>query len=311
MSKFSSNDFYHQLMEEGISPSTRRAHKRDEAYFWQWVLTHYGLSMNYPIEREVLIEFILYHLQGKTGKVLRVTTLRRYLASLSAEHNKRGVTNTCRHEQIKLLLRRAKVAQQTTPVKKQAITQSLLNRLTENCEDTLRGKRDKSLLLVSFSSGGRRREELSNLLIEDITSVSNGYQLLLRKSKTDQTAKGKQVPVTGEAAEALTTWLHALNETSGYLFRAIDRHGNIGDRISGHSINAIVKSRLECIGVDAIPYGSHSLRSGFMTEACNQGIALPVAMAISGHTSFEVAASYYRDSEVTQNPAAYLLGGHP
>ena len=301
--------FYHQLIDEGIAPSTRRAHIRDEAYFWQWALTHFGLHKSYPIERNVLIEFILMHLQGKEGKALRVTTLRRYLASLSSEHNKRGVENTCRHEQIKLLLRRARVAQNNTPVKKHAITQTLLNRLTASCDNSLRGKRDKAILLVSFSSGGRRRAELSNLLIEDITTLDNGYQILIRKSKTDQTSKGKVVPVIGEAADALTVWLHALDDTSVFLFRAIDRHNNIGERISGHSINEIVKARLDTIGVDSKPYGSHSLRAGFMTEACNQGIALPVAMSLSGHSSMEVAASYYRDSEVHQNPAAYLLGG--
>jgi len=45
-----------------------------------------------------------------------------------------------------------------------------------------------------------------------------------------------------------------------------------------------------------------------MTEASNQGIALPVAMALSDHTGFEVAASYYRDSENTQNSCGILAG---
>lgn len=300
--------FYHHLIEEGIAPSTRRAHRRDEAYFWQWALMHFGIAKHYPIERKILIEFILMHLQGGEGKALRVTTLRRYLASLSSEHNKRGVDNTCRHEQIKLLLRRARVAQATRPAKKQAITQSLLTQLISSCDDSLKGIRDKAILLVSFASGGRRRSELSNFLIEDIKSTHNGYQLLIRKSKTDQSAKGKVVPVTGEAADAISQWLNVIGESEGYLFRSIDRHNNIGAKISGHSINALVKARITMIGLDHSPYGSHSLRAGFMTEACNQGIALPVAMALSGHSSMEVAASYYRESEVHQNPAAYLLG---
>lgn len=299
--------FYNDLIEQGIAPSTRRAHQRDKAYFWQWVMTYLNETKTYPVKQTWLVAFLLWHLDYTNGHPLKVATLRRYLASLSEAHTARGMDNPCRDAQVKLILRRARVAQRHhVPEQKQAITFSLLTQMLASCDDSLKGARDKALLLVAFRSGGRRRSELANMQVDELQTDSQGYRWRLRFHKTDQNGQGLVVPIYDAAAVALTAWLNQAGIVEGPVFRSINRHAQVGQRLSGHSINTIVKSRLMAVGVNPAHYGAHSLRAGFLTEACQQGIALPVAMRLSGHRSVEVASGYYRHHELTMNPAAYL-----
>src|SRR5258708_6806480 len=47
------------------------------------------------------------------------------------------------------------------PAKKDALTRDLLEQLLQTCDDSLRGRRDRALLLFAWSSGGRRRSEVA------------------------------------------------------------------------------------------------------------------------------------------------------
>lgn len=51
-------------------------------------------------------------------------------------------------------------------------------------------------------------------------------------------------------------------------------------------------------------FSAHGLRSGYLTEAGRQGVALPEAMQQSLHRSVQQAASYYNDVERGQGRAA-------
>ena len=93
--------------------------------------------------------------------------------------------------------------------------------MLETCDDTLVGVRDRAVLLVGFTSSGRRRDELAKLRIEDLSKVGGGYLLYLRKSKTDQGGKGFEVPIQGQAATALSAWLVQCGIRSGAPFRGI------------------------------------------------------------------------------------------
>jgi starvation-inducible outer membrane lipoprotein len=48
------------------------------------------------------------------------------------------------------------------------------------------------------------------------------------------------------------------------------------------------------------------LRSGYLTEAARQGVALPEAIQQSQHRSVQQAASYYNEAERAQGRAARL-----
>jgi integrase len=120
-----------------------------------------------------------------------------------------------------------------------------------------RGVRDRALLLVGFG-GALRRSELVALDVEDIEFSDRGLTLNIRRSKTDQEARGCKVGVPKGRAEstcaatALKQWIEFAGITSGPIFRNINRHGTVGlSRLTAQSVALIVKerclkARLEC-----------------------------------------------------------------
>ena len=286
---------FEQWIEAGTAKSTRRAYDRDIAYFWRWIekyLPHQ--KKQYPVTSEVVIQFCLYHLSENSPKQLKVSTLRRYLASVSVGHKEAGYASPTTNDQVKLLLKRAKSARVERPQQKAAITRDILDKMLATCDETLIGVRDRALLLVAFCSGGRRRSEIANLTTNDITKTKYGYLITLAKSKTDQEADGFTVPISGDAALALKQWLVKSGIRGGNIFRGIKSDLTLYNGITGNSIYKIVKKRIKLIGLDERIYGAHSLRAGFITESVNSGKTIYETMQYSGHRDPETAQSYIR-----------------
>lgn len=285
---------FDQWIEQGTAMSTRRAYGRDVKYFWQWMQSHLCQSETYPATHSDVIQFCLYHLKADSPAYLKVSTLRRYLASLSIAHKEMGLESPTAHPQVKLLLKRAKAARIERPEQKAAITQDILDQMLATCDNSLLGVRDKALLMLAFYSGGRRRSEIVNLTHNDITKTKEGYLLFLRKSKTDQDANGFTVPLSGEAAAALKAWLLKSGIREGQLFRGIKSNLTLYHAITGSGIYKIVKKRMALAGFDEQHFSPHSLRAGFMTESVINGKTIYEAMLYSGHKDPITAQRYIR-----------------
>ena len=80
-----------------------------------------------------------------------------------------------------------------------------------NCE-TLKGKRDRALLLFGFASA-MRRSELVGLQMDDIEDTDRGLLVTLRRSKTDQ---------EGDEKATALPYLGTLINTTICLCRIID-----------------------------------------------------------------------------------------
>lgn len=165
---------YKQALQAGTSTSTRRAYTRDVTYYWVWAKTRLRRRQyRYPIRVDDAMTFILDHTGSMPKKVqmalveagfrkgtgpLKVSTIKRYLASLSVAHNEAGKPSPMLDDRVKLLLRRLRNANANEAAqKKQAITSEILKEMLAVCDKSLTGKRDKALLMVGFASGGRRR----------------------------------------------------------------------------------------------------------------------------------------------------------
>ena len=290
---------YEAILNNGTAQSTRRAYTRDIRCFFQWA----DRPESYPVTEETVIAFILDKLT-----MLRISTLRRYLSSLAVAHQKRGLDSPTQSAAVKLLLRRACATQRHLPShKKAAITQEVLTTLLATCDDSLRGLRDKALLMVGFAAGGRRRNELANLRIEHLSTIEGGYLIHIPSSKTDQTGQGHDVALLGKPAQALRTWLLRSGVREGYVFRGIRNNGHLNDSLCGRSINIIVKRCAQLAEFDEKRFGAHSLRAGFITEASRQNIPLTEIMQLSGHKSSNVAQSYIREGTLLRNRASHLF----
>lgn len=205
---------------------------------------------------------------------------------------------------------------------KRAVTRDILDRLTATCAtDRLADTRDLAILLLAFASGGRRRSEVARLRIEQLCDEPAApldptdpksptlpcVSVQLGRTKTGDADDEGRVFLVGPPVEALREWLERADIKKGPIFRAIDRWEAIEERaLTPQSINLIVKRRCGMAGLDPREFAAHGLRSGYLTEAARQGIALPEAMQQSQHRSVQQAASYYNEAERAQGRAARL-----
>ncbi len=315
------------ILEAGIADNTRRAYAGDIRYFWAWARLALGFVEAYPVSLGVLVRFITDHIEGlpepldaalvAEGAKARpgthsMATVSRRLAALSVAHEAQGVENPVQLPQIRALMasaRRGRARQGLGPQKKRAATLDVLEAMLATCADDLRGIRDRALLLFAFASGGRRRSEVAAATVENLSPVPGGFLYRIPWSKTDQQGAGREVPVLGRAAVALQAWLEAAEIVAGNLFRAVDRSGGLGAKLSEKAVARIVKKRAQLAGLDAEKFAAHSLRSGFVTEAGRKGVSRNDAMALTGHKSSAVFDGYYEAGAVAKNKAARLADG--
>jgi integrase len=311
------------FISASIPDNTRRAYLGDIQYFTKWleVVSPGGL---WPLSEGVILKFIFHHLEEMPLEIENtlieqgwkrsrgqhaVATVKRRLISLSILHKMNKKKDPCVSQKIKALLSAMEKAKGKQK-KSKAITKSVLDNLLKTCcEGSLIDIRDKAILLFGFSSGGRRRSEISDAEFDNLQeNVEGDFVYHIEKSKTDQKGKGRDVPIKGIAAIALRAWLLASGITNGKLFRSVSKGSQIGEKITDVDVNRVVKKRCEMAGYDRTQYSAHGLRRGFVTEAGKQGCPLGDTMALTGHRSVPIAMQYYESGAVINNKAANLFG---
>lgn len=309
------------------SMHTLRALNGDLEYIQAWHLLRFGGHLKIPLSPEAVQFFITDH-RGKMDPELdrqliaggwkqkpgphAVNTISRRLASISRIHRK-CAENPCSHPLVKKTwsqIRKKAREDGDWVQRKKALTKEILDRLVSTCDESLIGIRDRSLLLVGFASGGRRRSELVKMLADHLRKVRYGYEIHLPGSNSETTVVKRNVPILGEAGQSLEGWLQITAITKGPLFRSISRHGRIGTGfLPANTVSRVVKKRALLAGYsksEVKSFGAHSLRAGFITECGRRGISRKDAMALSGHKTHRMFYHYYPPGTPVSNPAAKL-----
>ena len=162
---------------------------------------------------------------------------------------------------------------------KDALDRDALVATMEPIPDDLRGLRDQALLLIGFAAA-LRRSEIASLDVSDVVCVPEGVVITLAKSKTDQLGEGARIAIPRPdrggvcPVRALAAWIAASSD-EGPLFRAIDRHGRIGGRLSGRAVAETIRAR--AIGPNI---GGHFFRRGAATQAHRHGHGLRAIMRL-------------------------------
>jgi len=314
------------IIRSGIAENTLKSYHKDLKYFWTWARIRSGREEYYPIEPELVLQFLTDHfclipsnvedemirlgVKKKKGP-LKYATIKRRLFTISAFHTKQGLPNPCKHRlviEVMSKARKAMILQGIEIEKKAPAVKNIITKLVATCNsDSLVDLRDKAIILLGFSSGGRRRSEIANFRVTDLEKVHNGYTIRMYHSKSDFSGIPKTFPVIGQSGIALTEYLEAVGITTGPLFRNISRHGTVHDGLSGIGIHQIVKKRCQMAGLDEKLFGSRSLRSGFVTECINQGIGLHEIKKLTNHSSFKSLEDYAIGVSVIDSPAAKIL----
>ena len=283
------------------SPATRRAYASDFALFATWCRGGRGVE---PLG--VSPDLVGAYLAGQTLAGVKPSTLTRRLAAIGYAHKLAGLPSPTGHEAVRAVLRgiRRTVGAATAP-KAPATADRIADMLAAVPTDTLRGKRDRALLLLGFA-GAFRRSELVALEVADLTFQVDGMLVLIRRSKADQEGQGQTIAIPRGShlrpVAALQDWLHAAEITAGPVFRRVDRHGKARGPLTGQSVALIVKQRAKTAGLDPEMLSAHSLRSGFLTSAAEAGADVLKMMEVSRHRRVDTLQGYVR--------RANLLVGH-
>lgn len=227
------------LLAEGESANTVRSYQSALRYWAAWYWLRYRQTIALPVPVAAIQQFVVDHVQRKTASGLEASlppthdqalvdggfkgklgppalaTVLHRLSVLSKAHQIRGVTNTVQDAKVRDLVaksRRAYAKRGVVPDKKAALTLEPLQAMLATCDDSLRGLRDRALLLFAWSSGGRRRSEVTDATMENTRRIGErAFSFTLLHSKTNQTGTQRadsEKPILDAAADALAKWIN-------------------------------------------------------------------------------------------------------
>lgn len=283
MNKNTANELLNQTlkrMDGAYADSTTRAYRVDFEHFIK-----YCEELNespLPATPETICLYIKSLIQDGRSSA----SIRRVMAGMTTIHKLNRFSDPTKDPDVILEIRR--MHRKIGRYQKQAfgITGEILEKLLLATEAGNRGARDRALLLVAYDTMCRR-SELVSLLIEDIryseTNAVTKASVLIRKSKTDQLAKGRRLNLSQQATEAINLWLERLrNPKEGQLFKGINRGQRITGSLGSGQISRIYKRLARRAGLSKElieQISGHSLRVGHAQDMVNSGESMPMIMS--------------------------------
>lgn len=294
------------------APNTLRAYRADWKLFEAWANDR-GLC---PLPASPATAALYAASCAKAGQ--KISTIERKLVSLSRAHKLAGHESPTSSAELREVVKGIRRNLGTATTQKSPISVSNLRAMMTATPERLLGVRDRALLLIGFA-GAFRRAELVALNVDDIRETSDGLEVIIRRSKTDQEAEGRKIGVPyGSnprtcAVRAYRAWLLASVIDTGAIFRRITRTGHRGGRVtqarlSSKAVAIIVKRYALATNLDTKNFSGHSLRAGLLTAAAKAGKDRRVLKRQSGHRSDAILDSYIRDGELFSDNAASGIG---
>lgn len=299
-------------VEAASSTNTRRAYASDWRHFASWCRRQ-GVEM-LPPDPQVVGLYITACASGKaTGdkKPSSVSTIERRLSSLSWNFAQRGQPLDRKDRHIATVMAGIRNKHAAPPRQKEAVLPEDLIAMLETLDrGTLRGLRDRAMLLLGFA-GGLRRSEIVGLDVgRDQTGDGRGWAEVLDKGIL-VTLRGKtgwrEVEIGRGSSDAtcpvvaLQTWLKFARIAHGPLFRRVTGQGKVvgSERLNDQEVARLVKRTALAAGVRGdLPEGQrgklfagHSLRSGLASSA---EVDERFVQKQLGHASAEMTRKYQR-----------------
>lgn len=285
-----------------MASSTRRAYESDWRDFSAWCAAH-PPARALPAAGHVVALYLTDRAQGG----LAVSTLSRRLAAIRTIHLLEDQPPPGGSE-LRAVWAGIRRTHGRPPRQKRAIITEDLRRIVARLPANTIGVRDKALILTSYAAA-LRRSETAALVLDDGKSlgrqvrlqwVARGFRIAIDASKADQEGEGAVVAVPyGKtklcAGAALAAWLELAQISSGPVFRPVDRHGRIAPRaMSDKAIADAIKRACKRVKIDPALIGGHSLRSGMVTQAIINEVAVPIIMQQTRHAKVDTLTRYIR-----------------
>ncbi|MER9475992.1 site-specific integrase [Mesorhizobium sp. M0520] len=300
-------------IEAASSANTRRAYAADWKHFSSWCRRQ-GIEM-FPPDPQVVGLYIAACASGTATGDKRpntVSTIERRLSSLSWNFAQRGQPLDRKDRHIATVMAGIRNTHASPPRQKEAILpEDLITMLETLDRGTLRGLRDRAMLLLGFA-GGLRRSEIVGLDVgRDQTEDGRGWVEIFADNGLLVTLRGKtgwrEVEIGRGSSDAtcpvvaLQTWLRLARIAHGPLFRRVAGQGRAvgADRLNGQEVARLVKRAALAAGVRgdlsegerAKKFAGHSLRAGLASSA---EVEERYVQKQLGHASAEMTRKYQR-----------------
>ncbi|MGD9713456.1 MAG: site-specific integrase, partial [Thermomicrobiales bacterium] len=247
-----------------------------------------------------------------TAETYAVATLQRRLAAISKAHRAIGADDPCRSEIVQAVMRGVRRSRGVAQRQAQALLRDDLFVVLDRLEYRPKDIRDRALLLLGWATA-MRRSELVALDVEDVEFTTKGALITVRRSKTDQEGRGREIAVPlGRTRHcpiaALKEWLVFAEIETGAIFTTVNKHGHLlKSRMSGEAASNVVKARVAYAGYDPAAFSGHSLRAGFVTAAALAGASTYKIRETTGHRSESGLAPYLRTVSLFDDAAVAKL----
>jgi site-specific recombinase XerD len=262
-------------IEGAYAPATIRAYKSNFENFIKYCDANNTTAL--PASSEIVASYI-----KELSTHLKSSSIKIAIASIAALHNLNSLNDPTQIPDVKIEMRRMYRTLGRYAKQAYGINKDLLDKMVAATDDTLRGIRDRAILLVAYDSLCRR-SELVSLEFEDLVIDSNdgSLKLKLKKSKTDPHGIGKNLYLSNKAQKALQEWIDKSLVSSGKIFRAINRTGRIKESLNSAKINRIYKRLAELSEVNPsiiTNISGHSMRVGAAQDLLLSGASFPIIM---------------------------------
>lgn len=299
-------------VEAASSANTRRAYASDWKHFAGWCRRQ-GLAQMPPDPQTVGLYITACASGAATADRKRssVSTIERRLSALTWTYAQRGTPLDRKDRHIATVLAGIRNTHASPPRQKEAVLPEHLIAMLETLDrGTLRGLRDRAMLLLGFA-GGLRRSEIVGLDVgRDHTEDGRGWIEILDKGMIVN-LRGKtgwrEIEVGRGSSDAtcpvvaLQTWLKLSKIGHGPLFRRVTGEGkSVGpDRLNDRQVARLVKQTAVGAGVRgdlaeserAEKFSGHSLRAGLASSAEVDERHVQKQL---GHASAEMTRKYQR-----------------
>jgi len=276
-------------IEGAYAYSTIRAYRADFLKFIEFCDSNNSLAL--PANSQSVANFIIQLINDG----LCSASIRRAVAGISAVHRLNRLEDPTKDPDVNIEMRR--MHRKLGRFSKQAygISKSELQLMINSQDNSLHGIRNRALLLTAYDTLCRR-SELTQLLVQDLKFNEDGTgQILLRKSKVDQEAKGNVLKFNSETTTATKIWVDNSKIENGFLFRGIDKEGKLNRSLSVGQINRIFKkiahdANLNKEIINRI--SGHSFRVGAAKDLAQNGNDFPTLMSKGRWSKIDTVMKY-------------------
>jgi len=290
-------------MDGAYAENTIKAYRTDFTVFSNWCNSEDLCSL--PAEPDTICDFIVFDMLESAS-----STVRRRIASISRLHKLARMADPTKDEDVFLELKRMHRQKGRRQRQAFAMTIEVRDQLIDITDDSIKGYRDRALLLFAYDSM-RRRSELCECAWSDISLNADGTgSWFMQFSKSDQEGYDKYIPLSIETMNSLLQWKNHAKLTDGKVLRGFIRQQLIGQSLNPSHIAKSFKKLAKKAQFNEIimrDISGHSARVGHAHDLLKEGKSLPQIMVAGGWKSTDVVMRYIENSNMNTGQLNHSL----